>query len=178
MQTFEADETIQRLDPDSTIDKVKLKGRDKESAAKSDKRMSSAKKILNESQEKTVENVSKSKILEASASKKGFLDFLQKLEKTGDFEDRSLFLFQPVIQQPDQKLCTPYLPPMDSSKPVKYTLVLDLDETLVHFEENDDRTGGQFHIRPFAVDFLKIMAKNYELVIFTAAIKEVADHLT
>ena len=53
MQTFEADETIQRLDPDSTIDKVKLKGRDKESAAKSDKRMSSAKKILNESQEKT-----------------------------------------------------------------------------------------------------------------------------
>jgi predicted enzyme involved in methoxymalonyl-ACP biosynthesis len=34
---------------------------------------------------------------------------------------------------------TPYLPPMTGSK--KYTLVLDLDETLLHFEELNDTEG-------------------------------------
>lgn len=50
---------------------------------------------------------------------------------------------------------------------------MDLDETLIHYEENSD--GGQFLLRPYVQRFLKKMAKYYELVIFTAAIKEYAD---
>ena len=39
----------------------------------------------------------------------------------------------------------------DIKKNRKYTLVLDLDETLVHFEESEE--GNQFLIRPFAQAF-------------------------
>jgi len=51
------------------------------------------------------------------------------------------------------------------------TLVLDLDETLIHY---DDQTE-QVNIRPNAVLFLQTMAKHYELVIFTAGMQDYAD---
>ena len=63
----------------------------------------------------------------------------------------------------------PFLP--QTSK--KYTLVLDLDETLVHYE--DDGIVGQFYLRPFAPEFIEEMSKYYELVIFTAALQDYAD---
>ena len=47
----------------------------------------------------------------------------------------------------------------------KYTLVLDLDETLVHY----DWSNKQFKIRPYTRAFLKEMSQFFELVIFTAA---------
>jgi len=50
-------------------------------------------------------------------------------------------------------------------------LVLDLDETLVHF---DHRTRV-FQKRPYVSQFLSEMAKNFELVVFTAGLKEYAD---
>ena len=53
----------------------------------------------------------------------------------------------------------------------KYTLVLDLDETLVHFDEN---TEGLYQ-RPNVVDFLKLMARFYEVVIFTAGMQDYAE---
>ena len=63
----------------------------------------------------------------------------------------------------------PYLPALTPEKQAKmYTLVLDLDETLVHYEECNDQ--GKFLIRPYAYEFLEEMAKYYEVVIFTAAI--------
>ena len=52
-----------------------------------------------------------------------------------------------------------------------YTLVLDLDETLVHF----DQRRRNYRARPHATAFLREMAKYYELVIFTAGLKEYAD---
>jgi len=67
---------------------------------------------------------------------------------------------------------TPYLPSVSGSK--KYTLVLDLDETLLHFEELNE-TEGQLSIRPGADQFLKEMFQLYELVIFTAGTEEYAD---
>ena len=63
----------------------------------------------------------------------------------------------------------PFLP-MTSKK---YTLVLDLDETLVHYEDNG--VLGQFYLRPYAQEFLDEMAKYYEVVIFTAALQDYAD---
>ena len=49
-----------------------------------------------------------------------------------------------------------------------YTLVLDLDETLLHYLEKNDYEG-ELKIRPGADEFLKIMSNYFELIIFTAA---------
>lgn len=66
----------------------------------------------------------------------------------------------------------PKLPPVPS--PDTYTLVLDLDETLVHYFENDGM--GDYGIRPGMYDFLRRMSSlGYELVIFTAATQDYAD---
>ncbi len=54
----------------------------------------------------------------------------------------------------------------------EYTLVLDLDETLVHYFEIG--TEGHFLVRPGCDTFLKEMAELYEVVIFTAAMQDVS----
>ena len=70
------------------------------------------------------------------------------------------------------KIKIPFLPPMDTNK-YKYTLVLDLDETLVHYIEEKDRHYVQ--VRPFAEYFISEMGKYFELVIFTSAEEEYAN---
>ena len=65
----------------------------------------------------------------------------------------------------------PYL--AASKDPNCYTLVLDLDETLVHYYENAGE--GAFRIRPGCEKFLKEMSEIYEVVIFTAAMQDCAD---
>ena len=70
------------------------------------------------------------------------------------------------------KIQIPYLPPLNKSK-YKYTLVVDLDETLVHYVEEDERSYVQ--IRPYADHFLKEMGKYFEIVIFTAAAEDYAN---
>ena len=70
------------------------------------------------------------------------------------------------------KIKIPYLPPLDTSK-YKYTLVLDLDETLVHYIEEKDRHYVQ--VRPFAEYFISEMGKFFEIVIFTSAEEEYAN---
>ena len=58
----------------------------------------------------------------------------------------------------------------------KYTLVLDLDETLIHFKVNPkDDSSGILQFRPYISEFLSSMSKFYELVIFTAATQDYAD---
>ena len=64
-----------------------------------------------------------------------------------------------------------YLPSKDSSSSLKYTLVLDLDETLVHYVEDEE--SAYILIRPGAENFLEELSKYYELVIFTAATQDV-----
>ena len=68
----------------------------------------------------------------------------------------------------------PYLPEME--KGTEYCLVLDLDETLVHYFEMGNE--GTFLVRPGCDQFLKEMAEIYEIVIFTAAMQDVSDFLT
>lgn len=66
----------------------------------------------------------------------------------------------------------PYLPSKSIMRnPRAYTLVLDLDETLVHFVEENDSAFIQ--IRPGAETFLEEMSMYYEIVIFTAAMQDV-----
>ncbi len=69
----------------------------------------------------------------------------------------------------------PLLPPLEKEKNNIYTLVLDLDETLVHFFYTP--SGGTFLIRPYCLEFLNKMSKIFEIVIFTAAMKDYADSI-
>ena len=68
---------------------------------------------------------------------------------------------------------TPFLPKKSNKK---YTLVLDLDETLIHFKPNPNNdSSGKIMIRPFLYDFLRSIKKYYELIIFTAATEDYAN---
>lgn len=52
-------------------------------------------------------------------------------------------------------------------------LVLDLDETLVHFDI-DSKT---LHTRPHLKNFLRNVSKSWELVVFTAGLRDHSDNL-
>ena len=70
----------------------------------------------------------------------------------------------------------PYLPQLpENADKTTYTLVLDLDETLVHFFFTP--SGGSFLIRPYCFKFLEDMSKIFEVAIFTAATKDYADSI-
>ena len=70
------------------------------------------------------------------------------------------------------KVKPPFLPPLDT-KNYTYSLILDLDETLVHYIEEENRAYVQ--VRPYADYFLSEMSKYFELIIFTAAAEDYAD---
>ena len=60
----------------------------------------------------------------------------------------------------------------------EFSLVLDLDETLVHFKEKKDgKGGGILRIRPGINEFLEEVGKYYELILFTTATQDYADIL-
>ena len=67
----------------------------------------------------------------------------------------------------------PFLPNID--KKYKYTLVLDMDETLIHFFFT--KNIGMFFIRPFCFEFLYQLRQYYEIITFTAGTKEYADYI-
>ena len=85
----------------------------------------------------------------------------------------------------------PLIPPKEKEYENKKTLILDLDETLVHssftpFTKNDivlevDFEGVIYNIyvliRPFAKEFLINVSKYFELVVFTASIPKYASPL-
>ena len=74
------------------------------------------------------------------------------------------------------KMKVPFLPfPQDVKK--KFTLVLDLDETLISFKTCPEQNKGLLRLRPGLFEFLDEMKKNYELIVFTSATNEYADPL-
>eukprot|EP00330_Aristerostoma_sp_ATCC50986_P001814 CAMPEP_0114600656 /NCGR_PEP_ID=MMETSP0125-20121206/23250_1 /TAXON_ID=485358 ORGANISM="Aristerostoma sp., Strain ATCC 50986" /NCGR_SAMPLE_ID=MMETSP0125 /ASSEMBLY_ACC=CAM_ASM_000245 /LENGTH=109 /DNA_ID=CAMNT_0001809053 /DNA_START=57 /DNA_END=386 /DNA_ORIENTATION=+ len=83
-----------------------------------------------------------------------------------------------------KKIPKTYLKPQSALHQGKKTLVLDLDETLIHAAEEETAdydfeliiTGPlmsdmnfYIHKRPGVEEFIKQMAKQYELVVFTAS---------
>lgn len=61
--------------------------------------------------------------------------------------------------------------PVRQIKPALYTLVLDMDETLIHF----DPRRRMFRPRPHVHNFLREMSQYWEIVVFTAGLKDYAD---
>ena len=93
-----------------------------------------------------------------------------------------------AIKSP-RDLTTSFLPPQREIDKGRKTLVLDLDETLVHSTFNPPKKGEGLpdmvinvqwdngerdkvfvRVRPYAYKFLNKMAQIYEVVIFTASI--------
>lgn len=84
-------------------------------------------------------------------------------------ENNLLKDFKEMITLLNKKGALPYfLPPMNSSK-YKYTLVLDLDNTLIR------SLGSDIIVRPFAEEFIKELSKYYEIVIFTGSEQKTAE---
>ena len=69
----------------------------------------------------------------------------------------------------------PYLPPKKEGVS-KYSLVLDLDETLVHVTQKDDGEIS-FSTRPYLDKFLSEMSKDFELSVFTNAKENYANSI-
>ena len=67
----------------------------------------------------------------------------------------------------------PFLPPINPR--YKYTLVLDMDETLIHYFFT--HINGMFFVRPYCFEFLKELNELYEIVTFTAGTKDYADNI-
>lgn len=67
------------------------------------------------------------------------------------------------------KPAPPYLPALPANK--EYTLVLDLDETLIHYRDDD-----KFYlVRPGVPQFLAELSQLFDIVLFTAGVKKYAD---
>ena len=72
-----------------------------------------------------------------------------------------------------QEILPPYLPPKKKGDNREYCLVLDLDETLVHFFEDNDE--AYVKVRMGAENFITVLSQYCEIVIFTASTKYYAD---
>lgn len=112
------------------------------------------------------------RISEKSNQPESFGGLISKLTEDS-IEGDTLLEFQPSVES-RLDINSPYLPPKKVDR--EFTLVLDLDETLVHFEE-DGENGGRFLTRPYATRFLEVLSKHFELIIFTAAMQDYADFI-
>ena len=78
------------------------------------------------------------------------------------------------------KVLPPFLP-QRTPQSKEYTLVLDLDETLIHLDDENneemfDHEGEVFYmVRPGVHKFLTELSNYYEIVVFTAALQDYAD---
>ena len=72
-----------------------------------------------------------------------------------------------------KEILPPYLPPKKKEDKRDYCLVLDLDETLVHFFE--DNSEAYVKVRMGAENFISVLSQYCEIVIFTASTKYYAD---
>jgi len=102
------------------------------------------------------------------------------------------FELNPVTEEAasEKRHSAPLLPPQTEEMKGKKTLVLDLDETLVHSGFEGSRETSDFvlsmhventhmelfvKLRPFLKEFLQEVSKHFEIVIFTASMLTYAD---
>ena len=107
-----------------------------------------------------------------SKTKKKGVEYLEDIEE----RSRKMKVEQETLQRQAEaeSQAIRFLPPK-AHHVSRYTMVLDLDETLIHFKESDPSgREGEFLVRPHARDFIQEMSTYYEIIVFTAATKEVS----
>ena len=68
------------------------------------------------------------------------------------------------------------VPYLEYPCPKKFSLILDLDETLISFKiDETQQNKGILKFRPGLDDFLKSVKQNYEIIVFTSGTREYAD---
>jgi Dullard-like phosphatase family protein len=83
-----------------------------------------------------------------------------------------------VFLKENQQFQTEPAPYIKTKNRKAYSLVLDLDETLIHFKvSNEDENEGVLQIRPGVVPFLEMVGQYYEMIVFTAATQDYGDLL-
>jgi Dullard-like phosphatase family protein len=70
------------------------------------------------------------------------------------------------------------VPYLKNKCPKKFSLVLDLDETLISFKlEPNEENKGTIRFRPYLDSFLQKVKEKYEIIIFTSGTQDYADPL-
>ena len=101
-----------------------------------------------------------------------FRDYILRVDNYNGSVLASVFLKE------NQNFKTEPAPYIHTKNRKRYSLILDLDETLVHFKISSEIDNeGVLKIRPGVVPFLEKVGKFYELIIFTAATQEYGDLL-
>ena len=108
---------------------------------------------------------------------------LTSISSIGEFADSEIFFTNIIIDlkyysnpifKKDQSNIELEIPFIKEPSTKEYTLVLDLDETLIHFSVDGENNEGQLFFRPYLFQFLNSVSKFYEIIIFTAGLKEYA----
>ncbi|KAK9728360.1 hypothetical protein K7432_001150 [Basidiobolus ranarum] len=119
---------------------------------------------------------------------------MDPMDEESDFEEEEFNPYQfmaTIPPPPAEALQRPSMLPRKTRSSPKITLVLDLDETLVHctvadMENPDVRFPVRFQgivqevhgrLRPHALEFLERASEHFEIAIFTASQKAYADRL-
>ena len=70
------------------------------------------------------------------------------------------------------------MPYLKNNCPKKFSLVLDLDETLISFKlEPNEENKGTIRFRPYLDSFLQKVREKYEIIVFTSGTQDYADPL-
>ena len=133
------------------------------------------------------------KFLDNKYLNKEFIDIFQNLKNTS-IEELKKFFFSKILRvinkdasigggiiynyegekiQKEEKV--PYI-----TAPLlkKFSLILDLDETLISFQmDQNNKNKGLLKFRPGLDEFLQSVKKYYEIIVFTSATKEYADSI-
>ena len=103
-----------------------------------------------------------------SASTNGLSVILHILSNLDKYSIKAVRSYLLPMKNQSEAIASPFL---TSPATKKITLVLDLDETLVHYSGH--KKSGELLIRPYCSEFLEAVNEFYEIVVFTAGIQEV-----
>ena len=132
---------------------------------------------------KRITSIIESNIINNISNQKYNSAFFTKL-KTSSLDDFNSFFLENILREDYigcSILATTYLkkkenfvqalvPYLRAPNKKNYSLVLDLDETLIHFKVNKDENGeGVLKLRPGVFSFLEKIREFYEIILFTEA---------
>ena len=97
--------------------------------------------------------------------------FIDKILKT-NFINSSLKCSM-ILKNQINKINTPYI---ENKNKKKFSLVISLDETLIHFKEDEiDNNKGVIQLRPGIVEFFDSIKPYYEIIVFSSGNKKYND---